>query len=329
MKLFFLKQDALDMLNKDISNNIVKYTEKDLWIKEYFESKGKPNYFFNTGIEVEDYQLKIGGPETDFENSKILYNALAGHINQIQASDLRLWSYLTHVINWEYMVKRWNIDISGVVLDEKKHLSKEQEKRMQQVIDRIGSRYFFKASKGKAFVRQGIARLYWSAYLTYDKDNDNPFEYTEYFFSKQDIFTSVTERSFARNKVFILAALKQLKSNPQLSRDDIRLYLQKLNQAGAITVIDFLDKNEAESLCRRTMDEILNIPVLKEGSAFKAFNNSTAKQYGKTLTIKNGKVYMMNQFIKTQPSNLVGKKEGFIFKISNTEYIVNNILNDN
>ena len=34
--------------------------------------------FFDTGIEVDDYQLISGGPETDFSNAKILYEALQG-----------------------------------------------------------------------------------------------------------------------------------------------------------------------------------------------------------------------------------------------------------
>ena len=100
-------------------------------------------------------------------------------------------------------------------------------------------------------MRQGIARLYWGAYLTYDAASSNPYEYTEFFFNKQDIFTSITERSYARNKVLVLATLKELKKHPELSRQEIRLFLAKLNQAGAITVLDFLDSVQAEQLCEK------------------------------------------------------------------------------
>ena len=103
----------------------------------------------------------------------------------------------------------WAIDETD---DEEAETEKNKRTTVEKAISRVGTRYFFKASKGKAFVRQGIARLYWSAYLTYDESNPsgNPYEYTEYFFSKQDIFTSITERSYARNKVLLLAALRKL-----------------------------------------------------------------------------------------------------------------------
>lgn len=90
MKLYFLKQKSLDMLEQTIPDNLNKYQDAETWVDQYFIDNDKPNYFFDTGIEVDDYQLISGGPETDFSNAKILYEALQGHINLVQASDLRL-----------------------------------------------------------------------------------------------------------------------------------------------------------------------------------------------------------------------------------------------
>ena len=67
------------------------------------------------------------------------------------------------------------------------------------------------------YVRHGIARLYWSVYLTYDENNDNPYEYTELLFNKQDVLVNIGERSYGRNKTIALAAMKELKKYPQLS----------------------------------------------------------------------------------------------------------------
>lgn len=315
MKVYFMKQKALDMLERDVKENIENYKNKDSWVEEYFIEKEKPNYFFDTGIEVPDFNLVIGGPETDFENSKIIYEAFSKHINPIQAGDLRLWAYLAHVTNWKYMNERWTIDVPN----------EKSEENIKKTTDRIRSRYFFGSSKGKAFVRQGMSRLYWSAYLTYDEDNSNPYEYTEYFFSKQDIFTSITERSYARNKVFVLAALKELKKNPGLSREEIRMFLAKLNQVGAITVIDFLDKDSAEEICIKTMQEVIKTATLEEGSKFIAYDESIGRTYGTKLIIKDGSVTVLGKKISTKPRNLIGKKEGTKFKISNNEYVIKNI----
>jgi hypothetical protein len=218
---------------------------------------------------VPDYKLVIGGPETDFQNAKIVYEAYSSHINPVQAGDLRLWAYLAHTSHWDYMNTRWKIEAPD---DEGEEAMDNQEVEKKdgtnKVIDRIGARYFFKASKGKAYVRQGISRLYWSAYLTYDEDNSNPDEYTEYFFSKQDIFTSITERSYARNKVLVHAALKELKKYPEFERTEIRMFLAKLNQAGAIKVLDFLNKEQAEELCSEVMLEVVNAKTSIEKSRF-------------------------------------------------------------
>ena len=76
MKLYFFKQKFLDILEQNISDNLDKYQESETWVDQYFIDMDKPNYFFDTGIEINDYQLILGGPETDFPNAKILYEAL-------------------------------------------------------------------------------------------------------------------------------------------------------------------------------------------------------------------------------------------------------------
>ena len=326
MKLYFLKQNALDLLTKSISDNLDSYQSQDMWAEQFFTATEMPNYYFDTGIETDDYQLIAGGPETDFQNAKTLFLVLKDKLNPVQASDLRLWAYMSHVQHWDYMRTRWAIDLPDQEYDDDQADSLK-EPSANKIIVRIGSRYFFKAAKGKAFVRQGIARLYWGAYLTYDETNSDPFEYTEYFFSKQDIFTSITERSYARNKTIILAALKELKKHPELSRNDIRLFLSKLNQAGAVTVLDFLNSEQAEELCAKLMSETANTAVLMEGSRFKAINTVSGKPYGTgaEIIVVKGRATVLGRVLPTKPKNLTGKKEGAKFTISGKQYIIKDI----
>ncbi len=251
MIINFMKNDALDQLISDISQNVPLYNSKERWIDQYFEEKGFGSYSFSTGIMVPDVVLTIGDSKTDFENAVKIYDAFKGQLNPVQASDLRLWAYLAHDTYWEYMRTRWAVDIASE--------EDEDDVGRDKIVSRIGSRYFFKASKGKAFVRQGIARLYWSAYLTYDENNkDNPYEMTEYFLSKQDIFMVSTERSLARYKTLLLAALKVLKENEDLKRADIRNYFLNLNQAGGVIVFDSLSAKDAYELAKRTLDDIMD-----------------------------------------------------------------------
>ncbi len=323
MKLYSMKQKALDLLDMSIPDNIEKYKNEEAWVEEFFVSNDMRKYYFDTGIDVPDYKLELGGPELDFQNAKKIYEAYKDVLNPVQASDLRLWAYLAHVQHWDYMYSRWRIDYSDV--EEQEDPEDDKKTPEEKAVDRVGSRYFFKASKGKAFVRQGIARLYWSAYLTYDENNDNPYEYTEYFFSKQDIFTSITERSYARNKVFVLAVIKELKKHPDMSRADIRLFLAKLNQSGAITLLDSLDKEKAEKYCKEIMDEISSIKCLDEGSRFTAVDNITGRAYGAELKISNGIVMAAGKSIVTKPKSLIGKREGVKIQISGRQYVIKNI----
>lgn len=323
MKVYYMKQKALDSLQKDISDNLEQYQYSSRWTDQYFIDKEVPKYYFETGIEVPDYELVLGGPETDFQNAKNVFEAFNGKVNPVQASDLRLWAYLAHVQHWDYMHSRWKINVP----DEEDEPDDGKKSPRDKMLDRVRTRYFFDASRGKAFVRQGIARLYWGAYLTYDETNENPYEYTEFFFNKQDVFTSITERSYARNKVLVLATLKELKKHPELSRADIRLFLVKLNQAGAITVLDFLDEEQASRLCAKLMVEVLQVPCIKEGTTFTAFNNTTGKAYEHTLKIVNGKTVIFGKLlpVNISPQSLIGKKEGSMITISGQVYVIKQI----
>lgn len=324
MKVYYMKNKALDSLQKDIEENLEKYQSDSHWVDQFFIEKETPKYFFDTGIEVPDYELIIGGPETDFQNAKILFEAFKGKLNPIQASDLRLWSYLAHVQHWDYMRKRWKIDVP----DEDEEPDDDKKLPREKAIERIKKRYFFCNGLSKDYVRHGIARLYWSVYLTYDENNENPYEYTELLFNKQDVLVNIGERSYGRNKTIALAALKELKKCPELSRDDTRLFFSKLNQAGAITVLDFLSEEQAIELCEKLMDEVQQIPRIKEGSIFNVYHNVTGKIYEHQFKIVKGKITIPEKLFppsNIKPKNLVGKKEGSVITIADQEYIIREI----
>lgn len=320
MVLNFLKNGALDLLVSDIPNNIERYDAKPKWIDDYFEEKGMGSYFFNSMISVPDVDLIIGDSKTDFKNAVALYSALKDTLNPVQASDLRLWAFLAHNTYWDYMRERWAIDVPED--------DDEAEAEANKLVARVGSRYFFKASKGKAFVRQGIARLYWSAHLTYDDENSNPFEYTEYFLSKQDIFAVSTERSLARNKTLLLAALKVLKENGDLKRKDIRQYFLRLNQAGGLLVLDSLSAASAYDLAKRTLEDVLTPRGEAEDEAppaevsMEESHNDAVKPVSEKSTViaKNLRtnttmpIIVSQKKIQTKP-NLIGMSIGDTFKI--------------
>ena len=122
-----------------------------------------------------------------------------------------------------------------------------------------------------------------------------------------------------------LATLKELKKHPELSRQDIRLFLAKLNQSGAITVLDFLNPEQAGQLCEKLMAEVIQMPCIKEGSTFKVYNTITGKTYGSVIKIINGETTILGKPLTVKPKSLIGKKEGSKITIGGKQYTIKNI----
>lgn len=325
MQLNILRKSALEQLKSDISENIQKYGDEHLWIDEYFSEKSMSNYYRMTGLAVPDVDLVIGGPEKDADNAIKLYEALKGTLNPRLASDLRLWAYLTHKDFYPYMVQRWPITVPDNT-DE----IEEGAPGMEKQYSRIKTRYFFGASNGKAFVRQGIARLYWSALLTYDESKTDPYEMTRYFLRKQDLFVAATEHILARNKTFLLAALKVLKdyessTKSDLNRDDTRAYFAEINRACGIEILESLSDNHAYDLCKKCLDYIVSLPSIHDSSNIIVKDVYSGQVM--PLTILNGATYLGKSLLKTSPKSICGLKPGNRFSYGKTRMIIVSVDN--
>lgn len=304
MQLNIFKKMQLNQLIADLPQNIEKYTEDNVWINDYFSNKSMDNYFRSTGLSVPDFDLVIGGSDTDAQNAQTMYDALRDVLNPRFASDLRLWAYLAHKTFYSYMVKRWPVYSSDETDETEENASKKQK-----ILDRIKTRYFFGASNGKAFVRQGISRLYWSAALTYDENNSNPYEMTQYLLDKdQDRFVAVTERTLARNKTFLLAALKVLKNYGNVKRFDTRAYFAEINRTCGIELLDALSPNNAYDLCERCLNYVMSLPTVQKESFIKAKEIDSGKIIQLNAASKG--VYLGKSLIQTSPKSIIGLKIG-------------------
>lgn len=237
MKLYFLKQDALEVLRVNISNNLEKYKEiNNDWIYEYFEE----NPFLEFKMEVPDFELKssrggISGLEV--ENSIIIHKNLKEVLSPSQASDERFWSGLTHGVFWSYMHDRWEMDI--------KETSKES----------INTRYFFKGSNKHALRANTISRLWWVADMFYDDEREDPYEllnaFSHDFVTKVHTYLSlrissskIVNKSFAEAIMY----LEELEESTEYRRDFFRALLRYLNILGGVTILDCYDVKELKNL---------------------------------------------------------------------------------
>ena len=119
----------------------------------------------------------------DLENTRTVYTALR-RLTPLQVADPRLWAYTTHMTHWEYMRKRWPV---------------EQYHGKQNLRDNIQERYFFTPNKSRALICNGMARLWWSGYCSYDENRSDPFELTTALLKNLDVTQSILKRAFSPN----------------------------------------------------------------------------------------------------------------------------------
>lgn len=234
--LYFLKQDALEILRINIENNLQYYSlSNNDWIYEFFEGEDP---FIEFKEKAPDFKLnkhRGGKAEFDVENAKILYTNLKDILTPSQTADERFWVGLAHGTFWEYMYNRWEMDKGNFSADA------------------IRGRYFFKHGIQRSLTTQTISRLWWTAHKMYDESRDNPFELLEYF---EKDFVSLALPFFSSNfsnnptlaRALVSAAIEIEEINRRVSREEFRELLRYLNILGGVSIIDFYEEEELKEI---------------------------------------------------------------------------------
>jgi hypothetical protein len=224
MKIYFVKEKYLNRLI-NLAKDKVQWLElcdiNNPWLTNYF---GHEKWYGDTDIEIpQNLELNIGGPESDVENSIKLYDLLRDKLTPVQACDPRLWAFLCHETCWNYMVNRWKPDA-------------ERD---------INSRYYLDGNDSRALSRNGIARLWWFAYLTYDENRTDPYELLKILLSDQNIQHNLLERNFGRNRMILHTILDFIRSHPKINKKDDYEKLGKIiNRWGGVRLLDYLAKKD-------------------------------------------------------------------------------------
>ncbi len=241
MRQKILKTKILDKLEEDILVNKQYYIhmlDNPNWLIEMFKESQNNNFEVTSKIEVDPFELEIGGPETDNKNSRIVYSHLK-ELKPVQAVSAELWTYMTHIQFPNYMANRWKINYN------------EDEKKLREVIKQ---RYFaIRGSKG--VIRNGIARLWWAGYWGYDKSREDPFELVDVILDKQEIYEHISERSYNRNKNILIASLEAIKEKDFNTREVRALYV-KINSYGSDKHLDAMNIDDARQMVQELVEEI-------------------------------------------------------------------------
>ena len=164
-------------------------------------------------VEVSDTlpELKSAGPECDAPSSVNLYRWL-GRLEEVLATDERLWAALAHGHFAAYTRSRW-----PVPSDDSKAISS------------ICSHWFVGGGLG-GLRRNSVARLWWAAHLTYapwedeldgaefgglkPPDGDH-FVYTRTLFKNQNVYQALVEREFGSSRRVLIAMLEVIRCDPK------------------------------------------------------------------------------------------------------------------
>lgn len=274
MKLYFMKQNAIDYLKANMKNlymNYFRYKTND-WIYEMFDYD--PFVFF---IEIPDFELasltSSSAGEIELENSKRLYTQLR-KISESQASDERLWAGLCNGVFYNYVRGRWNY--SGM-----------RPKDPQKDASAIISRFFFAGGGRSGMYRNTLSKCWWVGRSTYDAENADHWNRldmigSEDFVSKvSDIFYSNTFASNAEILQGICNGLKFFRDKSQkiVVKDHIRPTMQYLNALGGGILLDALS---AEDIATIVIENIGRIIKGDQGDFFQQVTDNAGEDLTET-----------------------------------------------
>ncbi len=191
---------------------------------------------------------------TDIDNAITLYEYY-GDLDETQASDPRLWTYLSHIGFRKYTLARWGL--SGTLEDLKDPIKKS--KAITYLFE-----HWFVGGNDRDLRRHAVARLWWAAHLTrspWESDpdffgelkKDDPYYYTRILLSTQDIYQQVLERAMGRSNHILISVLDYLANNPDFarSREKIRTLMKELNLAYGTKKIITLNHEALKSLVEK------------------------------------------------------------------------------
>jgi hypothetical protein len=180
-------------------------------------------------------EMPRDGKLCDAENVRRVYQWL-NDLTPVQASDPRLWVYLSHAPYADYTAARWPIDPES------------------NVTDRIRERYFLEGEGLASLVRNSIARLWWFGYLTRDTNQADPFELTDVLLSLQDIQMAFLERAIGRSPRILHGALrlwkKLLAERGDVPKQGtvIQQWAKLIRLHGGVVLLDALPDNQLQNL---------------------------------------------------------------------------------
>ena len=226
--------------------------EKQLIFKEKYVLQLKAD--IETGISLENYNSNVFiydkkqvlmmpniakttillnriNADNDFETAVQIFEAFKNS-EPIQASDERLWTYLSHVDLYPYMIKRWNA---------------VHERTAKDPISYIVEHWFLSSTSQAGLLRHSLSGLWWAVYLSVDENRNDKYELTKILFRQLD-FTTRTLGAYklGRHKEAVIGILEFIHENEDLFKQNLqsktRFITKHLNLIGGTKPVSYYNR---------------------------------------------------------------------------------------
>lgn len=184
--------------------------------------------------------------QNDFETAIAIFEAFK-NLEPIQASDERLWAYLSHVDLYPYMIKRWDAVYKGTAID---------------ATDYVNEHWFLKSSAQSNLLRHALAGFWWAVYLSVDESRgENKYELTKILFRQLDFPTrTLGTYKLGRHKEAVIGILEFIQENELLFKknfeDRVRFITKHLNLIGGVKPIAYYDRSFFKSELQKVSTNI-------------------------------------------------------------------------
>ena len=188
--------------------------------------------------------LSIGD---DGSNAVEVYEAI-GSLDRANAADPRLWSYLSMVTFRQYTELRW--PLAG------------REKFKPYALDH----WLMVNSSPRSLMRNSIARLWWTADLTYDQEIEHPysvktgdpFAYTRWVLANENRRQSIFERQIGRSPRLMWAVLEAMQEKHlEGTKDRSKALLKHVYLHTGYQRLEMLPDEELRETVSQLLDEVV------------------------------------------------------------------------
>lgn len=270
---------------EDLLDRVKRELQVEPYLSPNFELMDE--FRLESSVVLNGVQPQLEGRrEDDFRDAVRVHQYL--RLTRLQASDPRLWSYLTHVTFRHYVQSRWP---SGLGQSPQGISGEERTKSARQV-----ERRWFTDGSPRTLGRNALSRLWWATELTVSPWNDpsgrfetlrrdDPYHFTKLMFSNQRLLQELLDRKIGWSREVLMTMLQALDDEGVFNnggKNITRTFFRETNfmmgyrrlsalpVAGSVAIFRALaeslqSEDEVDPVVRVSQDD--DVSLLEEGEA--------------------------------------------------------------